>query len=390
MNSLYIIRYDEIGLKGQNRSMFERRLCKNIKGQAPKEASCNIIRIQGRVLVEVDSEFEEEIEDALRRTPGIHSFSKATTVGKDIEALKEAGLKELQKNWDGKSPIEFRVSAKRSDKEYPIKSSEINQAVGDHIFQHYGNEFLKVNLKKPQLEIGLEIHYQRAMVHSKIERSLGGLPVGTAGDVLCLLSGGIDSPVAAFQMLRRGCRVHFIFFENRVFLGRAAYEKVLRLAKTLSKFQGFCILNVVPFTDIQVAIRDECRERNRVILYRRYMYRIAERLLNEKGYHGLINGECLGQVASQTLENMKVVNDVVECPVYRPLISMDKNDIVNIAKKIDTFDISSEDAPDCCSVFMPSRPATKAKTEFLLDDETRLDSEALIEKAISEMEVIKI
>lgn len=390
MSSLYIIRYDEIGLKGHNRSTFERHLAKNIQNQVFRPYKVQTTRIEGRILAEVQPEGEDQLVEALKRTPGISSFSKATAVQRDFKAIEKAALEEFKKNWDGVSPIQFRVSTKRSDKNFPIKSSDVNAKVGAYIFEHSPQDLLKVNLKHPELDIGIEIHQKRAMVHSSKERGIGGLPVGSAGEVLCLLSGGIDSPVAAYQMIRRGCRVHHVFFENKVFLGRAAYEKVLRLAKKISAFQGYSILHVVPFTDIQVAIRDHCRDRNRVILYRRYMYRIAERLLEQKKYLGLVNGECLGQVASQTLENMRAVNDVVRAPVYRPLISMDKVDVINIAKQIDTFEISAEDAPDCCSVFMPKRPVTKAKSEFLVDDEKKLDSEALIQKAIAEMEVIKI
>jgi thiamine biosynthesis protein ThiI len=390
MSCLYIIRYDEIGLKGQNRSTFEKCLGKNIQNQVRRPHKVQIVRIEGRILAEIQPEGEQELTEALKRTPGISSFSKAVPIECDIDVIKKAALEEFRKNWDGCSPIQFRVSTKRSDKNFPIKSNDLNTQVGAFIFEHCPQELLRVNLKHPELEIGIEIHKKRAMVHSAKERGVGGLPVGTAGDVLCLLSGGIDSPVAAYQMIRRGCRVHHVFFENRVFLGRAAYEKVLRLAKKISVYQGFSMLYVVPFTDIQVAIRDNCRDRNRVILYRRYMYRIAERLMEQKKCLGLVNGECLGQVASQTLENMRAVNDVVQAPVYRPLISMDKNEVVNIAKNIDTFDISKEDAPDCCSVFMPSRPVTKAKSELLVEDETKLDSEALIQKAIDEMEVIRV
>lgn len=390
MNCLYIIRYDEIGLKGQNRSTFERQLSKNIQNQVRKPHKVQVVRIEGRILAEVQPEGEQELREALKRTPGISSFSKAVPVDRDLEAIKKAALEEFRKNWSGDAPVQFRISTKRSDKNFSLKSSDVNAQVGAYIFEHCDQKHLKVNLKHPEVDIGVEIHQKRVMVHSSKERGIGGLPVGSAGEVLCLLSGGIDSPVAAYQMIRRGCRVHHVFFENKVFLGRAAYEKVLRLAKKVAAFQGYSMLYVVPFTDIQVAIRDHCRDRNRVILYRRYMYRIAEQLMEQQKYLGLVNGECLGQVASQTLENMRAVNDVVNAPVYRPLISMDKLEVINIAKDIDTFDISAEDAPDCCSVFMPKRPVTKAKIELLEDDETKLDSEALIQKAMSEMELIKI
>ncbi|MBF0196086.1 MAG: tRNA 4-thiouridine(8) synthase ThiI [Planctomycetes bacterium] len=389
-NSLYLLRYDEIGLKGGNRKFFENALVRHVRKVLDGCGQVQVNKIRGRILVEGELENFDKIEEQLQKVPGLSSFSRAERIDKNMDAWKDAVLALFRKLWDGKELVRFRITSKRSDKNYPLKSSDINAELGAHLVVNSPEGLLKVDLHQPEINIHLEVNQSGSMIFVSQKRGLGGLPVGTAGDVLCLLSGGIDSPVAAFQMMRRGCKVHYIFFENRVFLGRAAYDKVEKLAQKLSHYQFDVKLHIVPFSNIQVAIRDYCSERNRVVLYRRFMYRIAERIANKKRYLGLVNGESLGQVASQTLENIHAVNTVVNSCVYRPLICMDKIDITNIAKRIDTYETSIEDAPDCCSVFMPKRPATRAQIEKLEDDESKIDVEALENEAIDNMEVLII
>ncbi len=215
------------------------------------------------------------------------------------------------------------------------------------------------------------------------------MPVGCSGEVLCLLSGGIDSPVAAFLLTRRGCRVHYIFFDNQKFLGRGGLDKVLRLVKNLNRFQGNGKLYVIPFEEVQVAIRDHCRPENRVVLYRRMMYRIAHAVSEQNHYLGLVTGESLGQVASQTLENLAAVSCVVPGSVFRPLIGLDKQEIIAQAKAIETYETSIEPHPDCCSVFMPERPVIRSKIPVLENDETRFPWQDLMQSAIEKMEVIE-
>jgi thiamine biosynthesis protein ThiI len=388
--NLYLIRYDEIGLKGGNRRNFEKKLVGHIKSSLSDLGDIQIKRIRGRILLFGDLSRREDIESRLKCIPGLHSFSLGSSCEHGLEQLKSAVLDTMKRCWDGKKPIYFRISAKRSYKAYPLSAIELNIALGSHLVQHYGSDKLTVSLDNPDIDISAEIQKESAVVFEGRQKGIGGLPVGTAGRLLCLLSGGIDSPVAAFQMIRRGCRVDYIFFENRVFLGRAAYDKVRKLAEILGKFQPSARLYVIPFTDVQVAVRDLCTDRHRVILYRRFMYRIAETILQKGDGLGLINGEALGQVASQTLENINAVQDVVKSTVYRPLISMDKVEIMKIARNIGTYDVSIEDAPDCCSVFMPARPATRAKIPWLQEDEAKLDLPGLVQKSIEGLEVIDI
>ncbi|MBF0243746.1 MAG: tRNA 4-thiouridine(8) synthase ThiI [Planctomycetes bacterium] len=389
MSAIFLLRYDEIALKGRNRSHFEQALVKHLRwalyGSRPK-----ISRIRGRILLEVEPGQEGSAREVIARIPGISNFSEGSRCGSDLETLKEKTLESFGQFWNRSDPVRFRISANRSDKTYPLKSTELNVALGSAVIGHFGGEKIHVSLNEPDFDIGIEIHKSGAFIYNGRTPGTGGLPVGTAGRVLCLLSGGIDSPVAAWRMMRRGCEVDYVFFENRPFLGRAAALKVMRLAELLARFQFRARLFIVPFADIQVAIRDLCQEKHRVVLYRRFMMRIANRIL-ERGQHlGLVTGESLGQVASQTLENMAATDILAAAPVYRPLVAMDKLDIIKFARQIGSFDISIESAPDCCAVFMPQKPATRAKIEWLEEDEKKLDTEGLITAALDAVETIEV
>ena len=388
--TLYLLRYDEIGLKGGNRKLFEERLANHVRESIRNCGKLKVRRVQARLLIEGEVERVEELEWRLVRIAGLHSFSRGYPCDLEIEALKKAALEALERSWDGQKTVTFRITTKRSNKAFPLRGMEVNVLVGNHLVQRYGQELLKVKLEEPEIEICLELQYHGAVVYQGLTKCIGGLPVGSAGRVLCLLSGGIDSPVAAYQMMRRGCQVDYIFFENRVFLGRAAFDKVQRLAAALGNYQPRARLFVVPFSNIQVAIRDHCTDRHRVVLYRRFMYRIADRVAIDNELLGLVNGESLGQVASQTLENIQAVNSVVKTCVYRPLICMDKVQIMQTSREIDAFDISVEDAPDCCAVFMPAKPITRAKISWLEEDERKIDVNALIEDALKGMETFNV
>ena len=385
-DAIYVLRYDEIGLKGGNRRFFERTLANHVSAALKECSDAKVRIIQARLLIEGPVHDPEGLATRLTCIPGLHSFSRGLPCPMELEAMKASAAETFRRRWDGTSPVNFRITTKRSYKVFPIRAVEVNAQIGAHLLKTFGRDLVSVNLNEPDIEIVLEIQKNRVIVYDSVVPCLKGLPVGTAGRLLCLLSGGIDSPVAAFQMMRRGCEVDHIFFENRVFLGRAAYDKVRRLARTLNRFQPQSHLFVVPFSDIQVAIRDNCLDRNRVVLYRRFMYRIAEKVAKMRKHLGLINGECLGQVASQTLENINAVNHLVDVTVHRPLIALDKVDIMATARQIETYNISIEDAPDCCSVFMPDRPATRAKLELLEKDEAKLDVEGLVNSAIEQME----
>jgi thiamine biosynthesis protein ThiI len=382
----WIVRYAEIGLKGANRHLFERALVEHMRRQLKSCGAPEVTKTRGRVWVADDPEHRDRVRRALSLVPGIQSFSLARICDKDLDLLKACALDVFRESWSGDRPVVFRVTAKRSDKTYPLRSDQLGAELGAHLLENLPDGLLSVSMKQFELNLGVEIMENSACVYLRRERGVGGLPVGTAGEVMCLLSGGIDSPVAAWQMIRRGCRVHHVFFENRVFLGRAAFDKVERLAGRLAQLQGRSTLTVVPFSDIQVAIRDHGRPRLRVVLYRRFMYRIAAEIARQKRCLGLVTGENLGQVASQTLENIRAVNGTVDTCVYRPLLCLDKNDIIRIAKELGTFETSIEEAPDCCSVFLPPRPATRARVVDLEADESRLDVAALEQAAIQAAE----
>jgi thiamine biosynthesis protein ThiI len=249
---------------------------------------------------------------------------------------------------------------------------------------------LTVNIKEAEYVLEIEIGSSETVVFDNREPGLRGLPVGSSGNVLCLLSGGIDSPVSAFMMACRGCRVHFVFFDNQPFLGRGGYDKVLILAKKINHFQTRGTLFVVPFQDVQAAIRDHCNEENRVVLYRRMMYRIAAEIADRQGSLALVTGESLGQVASQTLENLAAVSCVTSVSVFRPLIGMNKESIISRAKEIGTYETSIEPQPDCCSVFMPKNPATRSKIPFLERDEEKIPWKELCDDALAKVEIIKV
>jgi thiamine biosynthesis protein ThiI len=249
---------------------------------------------------------------------------------------------------------------------------------------------LVVDIKGAEVTFEIEIGTTDTIIFDNRHSGLCGLPVGSSGNILCMLSGGIDSPVAAHLMACRGCRVHFVFFDNQPFLGRGGYEKVLKLSKIINRYQSRAKLFVLPFQDIQVAIRDHCREENRVVLYRRMMYRIADTIAKQYKMPGLVTGESLGQVASQTLENLAAVTCLTSINIFRPLIGMNKEGIIKRAKEIGTYEVSIEPQPDCCAVFMPSSPVTRGKIPILENDEKKFMWKELQEEALANMETIQV
>jgi len=383
-----LVRYDEIGLKGKNRNVFEQKLLHQIRRALGVDGGWSLHMPRGRILIETDSSEAMDLADKLAFVPGIASYSVGEPVESDIESMAECGIDKVSRELEDKSSLRFCVRARRSDKRFYLTSPQIDFEVGSRIMSALSEKGLSVDLNDPEYMLEIEVAAGSSFLYDHRRAGVGGLPVGSSGDVLCLLSGGIDSPVSAYQLMRRGCRVHFIFFDNRPFLGGGGNDKVRRLVKILNRYQGCGILHIVPFEDIQTTVRDHCQERNRIVLYRRMMYRIAERLALKNNCLGLVNGESLGQVASQTLENIHAVSQTVSLSVFRPLIGMDKRDIVDCAKKIGTYKISIEAQPDCCSVFMPQRPVTKAKVDDLEKDETRFPVGELMEKALDDIETV--
>ncbi|MFQ5481309.1 MAG: tRNA uracil 4-sulfurtransferase ThiI [Nitrospinaceae bacterium] len=388
MTATILVRYDEIGLKGKNRRFFIDKLRGNIRARMGGFQEVRVDAPHGRVFLECAADDADEIAQRLQRVPGIASLSVGRTVEPDFDEMARLGTAWITPRLQEGRGLTFRVRTRRADKTFPGTSMDIDREVGGRILEGLREKGLEVSLGKPDFTLEIEIGAQRTVMFSQRIPGLGGLPVGSAGDALGLLSGGIDSPVAMFQIMRRGCRVHAVFFDNQPFMGRGGYDKVVRLCRLLGRYQEGARLFVVPFEDIQVAIRDHCRPANRVVLYRRMMYRIAQSIAQRHRCLALVTGESLGQVASQTLENLDAVSRVVAGSVFRPLIGLDKQEIIRQARSIGAYEISIEPHPDCCSVFMPNRPATRARIPELEDDETRYPWAALMEEALDRMETL--
>lgn len=385
-----LVRYDEIGLKGKNRDQFINRLVKNIQMQMKDIEGLKFRVPHGRIFINCSEEAAGECARRLQKIPGIASASVGVTREPEFDTLAAVGVEWIEPLMQPGKPFKFCVRTNRADKSYPHKSPEIDREVGSRVLRELHAKGLEVSIKEADFILEIEIGQDETVVFYNRIPGLRGLPVGSSGDILGLISGGIDSPVALYRMMKRGCRAHGIFFDNRPFMGRGGYDKVVKLSKLLNGYQKKAQLFVVPFEDIQVAIRDFCRPAHRVVLYRRMMYRIAQAVALQKGCLALATGEAVGQVASQTLENLNAVSEVVHLSVFRPLIGMNKQEIINEARELGTYDISIEPHPDCCSVFMPPRPATRAKIADLEIDETKYPWETLMLEAISKMECVNL
>jgi thiamine biosynthesis protein ThiI len=383
-----LVRYDEIGLKGKNRDQFINRLVKNIQGQMKDLEGLQFRVPHGRIFIHCSSDSAEECARRLQKIPGVASASVGVTRKPEFDELAAVGVEWIDPLLQPGKTFKFCVRTNRADKSYPHKSPDIDREVGSRILRQLHSKGLEVSIKEADYTLEIEIGQDETVIFNNRIPGLRGLPVGSSGSVLGLISGGIDSPVAMYRMMKRGCRAHGIFFDNRPFMGRGGYDKVVKLSKLLNGYQRKSKLYVVPFEDIQVAIRDCCRPAHRVVLYRRMMYRIAEAVARQKGCQALATGESVGQVASQTLENLNAVSQVANLSVFRPLIGMNKQEIINEAKELGSYDISIEPHPDCCSVFMPPRPAIRAKIPDLEIDETKYPWETLMLEAIANMETV--
>ncbi|HYT69567.1 MAG TPA: tRNA uracil 4-sulfurtransferase ThiI [Vicinamibacterales bacterium] len=350
-----VIHYQEIALKGKNRPWFVARLVRNIK-EATKDLDIQAVHVlQGRIeLVLGPSATWESVRDRVANVFGIANFARAGRAPLDVDAIATEILKDL----GPENPPTFRLSARRADKRFPLTSPEIEREVGGRIKEARG---WTVNLSDPAFTIHVEALSNEAFYFFGKERGPGGLPVGASGKVACLMSGGIDSPVAAWRMMRRGCRVLFVHFHSYPILSRASQDKARELARSLARFQYHSRLMLVPFGEIQQRVVLAVAPPLRVVIYRRLMMRIAERIARLNRAQALVTGEVVGQVASQTLENMATIGSVVTLPVLRPLVGMDKEEITAEAQRLGTYPVSIIPDQDCCTLFTPRHPATKAK-----------------------------
>jgi thiamine biosynthesis protein ThiI len=374
-------RYHEIVLKGRNRSRFVDQVKHNLRALF---ADCRLGKIHGegpRLLIELPDEVSDElVRERAARLFGFQNFTISRPVPLEMEALKQAAVAAAR----GHQVKTFRISTRRADKRFPLNSMEIDQLIGAEVASVLG---LKVDLTHPELDIAVEILPHAAYIADRKYPGGGGLPTGITGRALLLLSGGIDSPVAGWRMMRRGLHVDFVHFHSHPLVSKASIEKACDLAVHLTRFEARSSLALVPFAEIQREILARTLKPLRVVLYRRFMLRIACALASTARATALITGESLGQVASQTLENMTVIEKAATLPVLRPLVGMDKNEIVTEARRLGTFETSILPDQDCCSLFVPAHPETRARIEQVEEAEVNFDISAMVAEAVSKTEI---
>ena len=388
MEAALVVRYAEIHLKGLNRPYFERSLVRRIE-RALAPSAAEVVREQGRVFVFGIP--EEEIDAAaerLTRVFGIHSVSAALAVDKDWDAICIAAIDTVRRAIEGKTDVGFKVITRRADKRFPMRSDDVNRELGGVLLQRFPQ--LHVDVHSPEMKIGVEIRQDKAFVYAGERPGVGGMPVGSNGHAMLLISGGIDSPVAGYMIAKRGVRLSAVHFYSYPYTSEKARDKVVELIRIVSGYAGDIDLYLVPFTEIQLTIYEKCPQSETTILMRRLMMQIAERFARQAGAQALITGEAIGQVASQTIESLTVTGDAVTIPVFRPLIGFDKEEIVDRAKAIGSFDTSILPYEDCCTVFVPQHPVTKPTVEKLRASEALVDFAPMIEKAMADTEVVHI
>lgn len=388
MYNLIMVRYSEIALKGKNRSFFEKILFSNIKLSLRGIEGFKVIRENGRMYVEFNSEDYDEVVDRVKNVFGIVSLSPAVRIESSIENIYEETLKQAKKVIEENNFKTFKVEARRSDKSYKYKSPEIARMVGGHILKNLDG-LLKVDVHNPDFVVSVEVRKEAYIFTEKIE-CLGGMPYRSGGKAMLLLSGGIDSPVAGFLMAKRGLEIEAVHYHSYPFTSERAKEKVMDLAKVLAKYFGKIRIHSINILEIQKSINENCPSEEATILSRVFMMKLAEKLAKDRKCKALVTGESLGQVASQTIEGLNVTNSSVNLPVFRPLIAMDKVDIIKISEKIGSYETSILPYEDCCTVFLPKRVVTKPKLEKIEHSLSLLDVDELIEKAMDTLEVEEI
>lgn len=385
MEQVLLIRYDEIHLKGLNRPFFERKLIEGIK-HSLSGLNATVHKEQGRIFVYgIAAEDRDEAVDRLTRVFGVHSISPAVGVEKEWNTIVAAARGITEKAIGSREKATFKCFCRRSDKGFFMNSEEINRELGHEMLEAFPN--LSVDIREPEIKLCVEIR-EMAFVYAEEIMGAGGMPTGTAGLATLLISGGIDSPVAGYMMARRGLELTAVHFYSYPYTSERARDKVVDLAKIVSRYSGPIKLHLVPFTEIQLAIYEKCPPKETTVLMRRLMMKIAQLWAEKDGSRALITGEALGQVASQTLESLCVTDDAVTMPVFRPLIGFDKNDIVAIAKKIDTFNTSILPYEDCCTVFVPQHPVTKPEVQKMRESEALVDFSEMIRRSIENTETV--
>ena len=384
MKKIIIIKYGELSTKKDNINFFISTLKDNIKASLTG-LNANITYDKGRMFIESSEDNYDTIMSKLKKTFGIHEINIAYELeNNDFENIKES-LKELIQDVEINT---FKVESKRSDKSYPINSMEMSRILGGVVLKN--KEGVKVDVHNPETIINVEVRFKHAYIYFEKERGLGGYPVGALGKGMLMLSGGIDSPVAGYLALKRGVRIEGIYFESPPHTSDAAKNKVISLAKQLADYSGYVKLHVINFTKIQETILKECPHEYLITIMRRMMYRISERVARRSNCKVLVNGESIGQVASQTLTSMYAINSAIKMPVIRPVACLDKLDIIDIAKKIETYEISIQPFEDCCTIFVPEHPVINPDEALCIEYENLFDYETLIKEAIETEEIVKV
>lgn len=378
-----LVRYGELSTKGKNKKDFIKRLLHNVKNSLRSFENLKFEKTHDRLYILLHGEDAHAVANILQHVFGISSFSYAIKIPSDIEEMKKVALCVAQ-TFDGKT---FKIDTRRSYKLFHMISDEVNRYLATDILKETN---LKVDVKKPDLRIQVEIHQFDTYIMTNKIAGAGGYPVGVGGKALVMLSGGIDSPVASYLTMKRGVAIECIHYASPPYTSNAAQDKVLDLARAVARYQGHIRVHIVPFTDLQLAIYKHCDESYAITIMRRMMYRIAQRIAEQQHCLAIVNGESIGQVASQTLESMQVINHVTQIPTIRPVATMDKLEIIDVARKINTYDISIQPFEDCCTIFTPKNPVTKPTLKKAERMEEYFDFEALLNDCIEKTDHVDV
>lgn len=382
MDRVISVSLGEVALKGLNRGYFENKLEKHIRNITKQYGSPKTYREQGKMYIEAEERYISQIIKALKKVFGIVYISPCIRIDKNMESIEHAALVALGEAIEENNIKTFKVETRRVDKSFPLKSPEVSREIGAILLQNIEN--ISVDVHNPEVYLYIDIK-DRCYIYTERIKAYGGLPVGTNGKGMLLLSGGIDSPVAGFMMAKRGVSLSAVHFHSYPFTSERAEEKVKKLARIMSSYCGDIPFYSVNIFEIQKEINDKCPEKEMTVISRRFMMRIAEKIAERECIDALITGESLGQVASQTIQGIAVTNSSVNIPVLRPLIGFDKVDIIDIAREIDTYETSILPFEDCCTVFLPKHPVTKPKVEDIDNSEKNLDVEGLVKNVLDNM-----
>ena len=387
--NMFLVKYAEIGTKGKNRYVFEEILCKRIRNRIKSLGEFDVRRDFGRIYVEALSDYDyDTCLDYLTKIFGITGICPVTVGEKtDYAEIAKASVAHFKDSYDD-FDFSFKVHCRRTDKTFPMNSMEIEAEVGHDLLEAFESEGLHVDVHEPDVMVEVEIR-DKVYVYSKVLPGPGGLPVGTNGKAVSLLSGGIDSPVATYMIAKRGVEMHAVYYNSPPYTSARALEKVEKLGRIVSQYAGPIALHIVNFTELQLAIYDNCPHDELTIIMKRYMIRMAQDIAAKEGAQCLVTGESIGQVSSQTMQSLGVIDDAVTIPVYRPVIGMDKQEIVEYSQKIGTFETSIEPYEDCCTIFVAKHPVTKPKLEVIERHEKKLEGiiEPIYQKALDTAEI---